>query len=187
MTDEPEQTDSTSTTDRGSRNESLRIGIGFLVCIVGLYLLRWWEPIDVHVIEPFTMLIANIAHVVLGWTGADVSQNGTTINYGGIQLNILEECNGVPAIIVFVSAILAYPAAISRKLLGLVIGIPAIFLVNQIRVLSLFFIYKYLSPRMFDLMHIYVWQFVIITFAVLLWIYWAERFVRGHGTQDTPA
>lgn len=173
--------------DPARRNDSARIGILFMVFILGLYLLRWWEPVDLWVIEPMTMFIATLARVTLGLTGAVVSQDGTIVGYGGIHLNILEECNGVPAMIVFLAAILAYPAPISRKILGIVIGIPAIFALNQVRVTSLFLVYKHMSPRLFDLMHIYVWQFVVITFAVLLWLYWAERFVRRHRPEGTAS
>ncbi len=163
---------------------SLRVGIVFLIAIVGLYLVRWIPWVDSSVIVPFTHGIASLTRIMLGWTGAEVGQNGTLVSFNGASLNILEECNGVPAIIVLVSAILAYPASWIRKAQGLALGIPAIFAINQIRVLSLFFIHRYMSPQLFELMHEYVWQFVVILFSILLWIYWAERFVRGPRSQD---
>ncbi len=183
-TPEPSDGGSGPPTGRG-RSDSLRVGIAFGVCIVGLYLLRWWEPIDLHVIEPFTLFIATLTRWTLGPFGGEVAQEGTIVAFDGVRLNILEECNGVPAIIVFVSAILAYPASIRLKAIGLALGMPAIFVVNQVRVLSLFFAHRFLSKQVFDLLHEYVWQFVIIIFSVLLWIYWAERFVRRDGAPDT--
>jgi len=185
-TPEPRPDEAEARPARG-KSDSLRVGIAFGVCIVGLYLLRWWEPVDLWVIEPFTLFIATLTKWTLGIFGGDVAQEGTIVSFDGVRLNILEECNGVPAIIVFVSAILAYPASIRLKAIGLALGIPAIFVVNQIRVLSLFFAHRFFSPQIFDLLHEYVWQFVIIVFSVLLWIYWAERFVRRDRAPDPAA
>jgi len=167
--------------------ESARIGVLFLVSIVGLYLVRWWGPVDEHVVQPFTLFIATLARVLLGLFGSAVTQEGTIVSFGGVSLNILDECNGVPAIIVFLSAILAYPAPLRSKLLGLAIGLPAIFVLNEVRVLSLFLAVRYFSPEVFQILHEYAWQFVIILFAVLLWLYWAERFVPKPRPEGPPA
>jgi exosortase H (IPTLxxWG-CTERM-specific) len=167
--------------------ESLRIGILFLVFTVGLYVLRLWEPVSNAIIEPFTRFIAAFTGFLLGFTGTDVVRDDTIIYFGNIPLNILEECNGVPAFIVYLAAILAYPASLKAKGIGFLLGFPVIFLVNEVRVLSLFFFYKYTSYEIFNLMHVYVWQIAIIVVAVLLWLYWAERFVRKAGPTDSAS
>ena len=171
--------------DPPARRDSLRIGILFLVFTVGLYLLRLWPPVNDHVIVPFTRFVAAFTGFLLGMTGADVARSDTVIRFGGVSLNLLEECNGVPAFLVFMAAILAYPARLRARGIGLLLGLPALFLVNEIRVLSLFFAYEYGSPRLFEVLHVYVWQIAIILVAVLLWLYWADRVVRGTGTKDS--
>jgi exosortase H (IPTLxxWG-CTERM-specific) len=159
---------------------SLRVALLFGFFIGALYALRMWGPVDRHVIQPFTHFVAVVSHWMFALFGFETSRDGTLVGMGEINLNIMEECNGVPAILIYVAAVLAHSARLVQKAIGIGIGLAAIFLVNQVRVISLFFAMKY-WPGIFEALHVYVWQTVIIVFALLLWLYWAERFVRRAG------
>jgi exosortase/archaeosortase family protein len=73
------------------------------------------------------------------------------------------------------SAVLAFPAPWRSRLLGVAIGMVAIQLVNLVRVVALFLTGVHF-PGFFDSSHTVVWQTVVILAAVLLWIFWAQRF-----------
>jgi exosortase/archaeosortase family protein len=77
--------------------------------------------------------------------------------------------------LIFLSAVLAFPAPWTSKAVGLVLGVVAIQLVNLVRVVALFLTGVYL-PDFFDSSHTVVWQSIVILFGVLLWIFWANRF-----------
>ena len=90
-------------------------------------------------------------------------------------MNIRNGCNGVEAMLIFLAAVLAFPASWKSRLTGLALGIVAIQLVNLVRVVALFLTGVYF-PRIFDTSHTVIWQTIVILFGVLLWIFWANRF-----------
>jgi exosortase/archaeosortase family protein len=77
--------------------------------------------------------------------------------------------------LIFLAAVLAFPASWRSRLLGLGLGILAIQVVNLIRVVALFLTGTYF-PSLFDASHTVVWQTLVILSGVLLWIFWANRF-----------
>jgi exosortase/archaeosortase family protein len=94
-------------------------------------------------------------------------------------------CNGAFATAILLSGIIAYPSRIREKLTGILIGIPAIFAINQLRVISLFLLgRKY--PGVFEEVHVYVWQPIIIIFAILVWDFWSRNFVRKDKVPQSP-
>ncbi len=143
------------------------LGAGFT-----LISLNW---VNDHAIEPFTAGIASASRVALDGLGQHVTQNGTILRNARFAVNIRNGCNGVEAMLIFLAAVLAFPASWKSRLAGLGLGILAIQLVNLIRVVALFLTGVYF-PRIFDTSHTVIWQTIVILFGVLLWIFWANRF-----------
>jgi exosortase H (IPTLxxWG-CTERM-specific) len=141
--------------------------------------LNW---VNDHVIEPFTAGIAKTSGATLNLLGQNVTMRGTEIRSAKFGVNIKNGCNGVEAMLIFLAAVLAFPARWKSKLAGLGIGFLAIQLVNLVRVVALFLTGIYF-PKVFDASHTVVWQTIVILFAVLLWIFWANRFA----SPPTPA
>jgi exosortase H (IPTLxxWG-CTERM-specific) len=127
-----------------------------------------------HVIEPFTGGIARLSGAALGVLGQHVAMHGTVIQGQRFAVNIRNGCNGVEAMLIFLSAVLAFPAPWRSRLTGLALGILAIQAINLVRVVSLYLTGAYL-PRLFDTSHTVIWQSVVILFGVLLWVFWANR------------
>ena len=86
-------------------------------------------------------------------------------------MGIVRGCDAVEAIALYVCAVLAFPLPFPKKLIGMTVGALLLSVLNLVRVVSLFLIGVY-SHRIFNLMHIDVWQALFIFFAVLLWILW---------------
>ncbi len=101
--------------------------------------------------------------------------DGTRVYGKNFAVDIENGCNGIEALIIFLSATLSFPASWKARLAGLGIGLIGIQIVNLIRVVALFLTGVYF-PSFFDSSHTVVWQTVVILFAVLLWIFWAQRF-----------
>lgn len=147
----------------------------FAVLLGGGFSLISLNWVNDNVIEPFTAGIAKVSGVTLGLLGHDVTMRGTIIQTPDFAVNIRNGCNGVEAMLIFLAAVLAFPAPWGSRLAGLALGILAIQLVNLIRVVALFLTGVYF-PRLFDASHTVIWQTVVILFSVLLWLFWANRF-----------
>lgn len=96
---------------------------------------------------------------------------------GGQRLVVVPECTGLYTTIIYLSIIGAYPARIGEKLIGLLIGIPAIHALNLIRMvfISLVLCHK---PHLFKLFHGYLWQVGFVIFMLLLVIIWMWKIVK---------
>ena len=147
----------------------------FLLLLGGSFTLISLGWVNDHVIEPFTAGIARVSGAVLDLVGQDVTMQGTIIRSDRFAVNIRNGCNGVEAMLIFLSAVLAFPAPWRSRLLGLAFGILAIQAVNLVRVVALFLTGAYF-PSLFDASHTVVWQTLVILSGVLLWIFWANRF-----------
>lgn len=164
---------------RSNRRE-IRFLVTFLVLLGAGFALVAWKPVNDGVIEPFTGGVARASTVLLNLLGQDVTLRGTVIQSPRFAVNIRNGCNGVETVLIFVSAVLAFPAPWRSRLLGLALGVLAIQAVNLVRVAALFLTGVYF-PRFFDASHTLVWQSLVILFGVLLWIFWASRFAAPAG------
>jgi exosortase H (IPTLxxWG-CTERM-specific) len=162
-----------------------RFLIVFLVVLALSFTLLAWTPINDHLVEPFTSVIARVSGALLNVLGQGVTRTDTVIRSPRFGVNIRNGCNGVEAMVILLAAIVAFPAAWKARLLGLGFGAVAIQLVNLVRVVALFLTGAYL-PRFFDAAHTVVWQSLVILSAVLIWIVWAQRFARPAAAPVEP-
>jgi len=146
----------------------------FVVLLGGSFSLISLNWINDHAIEPFTGGIARLSGAVLNLLGQHVALHGTVIQGPHFAVNIRNGCNGIEAMLIFLSAVLAFPASWRSRLAGLALGILAIQAINLVRVVSLYLTGAYL-PRFFDASHTVIWQSVVILCGVLLWVLWANR------------
>lgn len=121
--------------------------------------------------------IANILSLTLSLIGIKATVHGEDVLLSGFSLRIVEECTALFASLIYVSCVLAYPANLKSKLIGIGFGIPVIQAVNIIRlvVLSITGLYY---PGIFEFVHTYIWQSIFIIFVIGVWLVWIERFVK---------
>ncbi len=92
---------------------------------------------------------------------------------------VIPDCGAVQSMAIFVAAILAFPAGWFRRLIGMVVGIPVLYLVNAFRLAFLAVIGAMDNGgEWFKFAHEYVWQGIYIVFVVALWMGWVEFVVR---------
>ncbi len=93
---------------------------------------------------------------------------------------IISECGAIEIMAIFVAGVVAFPTAFGKKLLGVVIGIPLMYIVNVFRLSFLAVIGALTSGGMwFEFFHYYIWQAVYIVFVVAVWLAWIEFVVFG--------
>lgn len=155
--------------------------VTFLVVFAGLVILGFtllsvaW--VDAHVVTPFTAGVATASGVLLDLLGQDITQQGTILRSPEFAVNIANGCNGLETTLIFLAAVLAFPASWRARGLGLVLGLAAIQAINLVRVAALFLTGAYF-PELFDTSHTVIWQTVVILSGVLLWLLWAATLAR---------
>ncbi len=100
--------------------------------------------------------------------------SGTTVSSGAFSMGIIEACTGLVPMLILVSAVLAYPSSARQKLVGISLGVVALFALNLIRTSTLFAIGSHF-PGFFDSAHYLVWQSLMIIAAVGVWLLWVTR------------
>ena len=167
----------------------VRVIATFLFLIVAFFFVLTWGPIvdRVDVGAGLAKMAAWLSFGLL-WLlgflfGYDVAIDGTVMISGDFRVDVAPACSGAVATSIYVSAVLAYPAAWAAKLKGSLLGVLTIFLVNVLRVAALFLIGLYFE-EIFHETHVYVAQSVLVCFAVALWLYWVIKFADAPPTQS---
>jgi exosortase H (IPTLxxWG-CTERM-specific) len=149
----------------------------FAALLAGGFALLAWNPVNDRFVEPFTAGVAKASAVLLNLLGQEVAGEGTLLHSRRFAVSIENGCNGIETLLIFASAVLAFPASWRAKSAGLILGSLAIQAVNLIRVAALFLTGVYL-PQLFDSSHTVIWQTIVVLCGVLLWLFWAQRFAR---------
>jgi exosortase H (IPTLxxWG-CTERM-specific) len=145
-------------------------------------------PVDEHLIVPFTSVLAKACAVIIHlFDGTTISHGKLIQNAAGTFIVSIERgCNGIEAVIILFSAILAFPAPWKHKLLGLVFGFLAIQVLNLVRIVSLFFLGLW-NQVWFEWFHLYLWQALIVLDALIVFLIWLRYMPRSDHARDVVA
>jgi exosortase/archaeosortase family protein len=99
---------------------------------------------------------------------------------------VVSECGAIEVMSIFFAAVVAFPTLWWKRLLGILAGVPIMYLVNILRLTCLAVIGAY-DPAMFRFAHEYLWQAVYIIFVVVVWMLWVEYVVRDRSKPEPDA
>jgi exosortase H (IPTLxxWG-CTERM-specific) len=116
-------------------------------------------------------LTATLTGAIVSVFSSNVFYSGVIVSFRGFSVEIIDECTGLFEMLIYIAAVVAFSTTIRKKLLGMVIGIPAIFLFNLARIIFLLLAGAY-SKSLFDFMHLYFWQATLIIMISSVWIGW---------------
>lgn len=148
--------------------------VKFFAILVAAYLLIAWNPVNDHVIVPFTAGVAKVSGVLLQGIGQPVDVHGTVIRSSRFGVNINNGCNGVEAMLILLASIVAFPASLKARAIGLALGAVCVQLLNAVRIVTLYLLGAY-QPRLFDMFHTAVWQILVILSAIAFFLIWSAR------------
>lgn len=156
-----------------------RFFISFITILVVLFVLQLSSWGQSAFVLPFTGLIAQMSADLLQLWDPQVMAQGKIIwdRASGFAVSIEAGCNGVEAGIILISAMLAYPAPWSAKLVGILLGNLTVQTLNLIRIISLFYLGQW-SETAFEWAHLYIWQALImldVLVVFLIWLRWIGR------------
>jgi exosortase H (IPTLxxWG-CTERM-specific) len=117
--------------------------------------------------ETTATLSGGLASVFSG----DVTWSGQFVTYRGFAVEIIDECTGVFEMVIYIVAVLAFSASIRHKIVGIVAGVPIIYLFNVIRVWVLM-VAGATSWDLFVFLHLYLWQVTLVLIIASVWIGW---------------
>lgn len=166
------------------RNASaIRSGAIFVAGYLGLLLLfvRFGGFVDEFAMDTTAEITARLL-TVLGARGEVHGEAFVVSSLATIQ--IILECTAVFPCMLFVAGVLAFPGGLRPKVVGLGIGLPVILAVNELRLISLFYLGHWF-PERFEDFHVVVWQPLMVFVTLALWLAWTARFgERPGGAHD---
>lgn len=151
----------------------------FLGSLLALFTLELLQPVQEAVILPFTTGIAHVSVWIMQLFDHTVVAHDNEILRGvsGPGIAIVAGCNGIEAILILISAVLAFPSPWKYKLVGMGLGFVAIQALNLVRIISLYYLYLW-NRVWFDWFHLYLWQALIILDALIFWLVWLRWLPR---------
>lgn len=151
----------------------LRFFILFILIQLVLFAAELVQPVQQHLIIPFTEQIAALSAWIVTRFDTGVLAQGIVIRDldSGFAVAIQAGCNGVEAMIVLGAALLAFPAPWKHRLLGMLAGFLAIQTMNLARIISLFYLGQW-NRTAFDWAHLYIWQALIMLDVLIVFLIW---------------
>ena len=167
--------------------ESVVFVVVFLVTVVAVFVLYEYIK-DTKPMARYVELISGHVGTVLRLSGRDTVVRGDRVT---IKLDksdaskrarrwtmqVIPDCGAIPSMAIFCAAVLAFPTGLRRKLLGVLIGVPLLYLVNVGRLVCLGLVGLYYRSG-FHFAHVYVWQSIFIVFVVVIWMVWVDKVAK---------
>jgi exosortase family protein XrtM len=108
-------------------------------------------PVERFVVDGLTVGTAGWIVATLD-PEAGVRVFGSRLSAPGGGINVLNGCEGTDAAFLLMAALFAAPASWKRRTAGLAAGLALVFVLNQARVIALFYAVR-AAPGWFDLLH----------------------------------
>lgn len=121
----------------------------------------------------YTTMVIKLSAFFINCFGEAKAVSGSIIQLNNLALNIEFGCNGLEAFMIYVAAILSFPATIFNKSAGIVIGFIILQVINILRIASLGLVGIYLREY-FDYFHIYVAQSMMIFVSFIIFLLWLQ-------------
>jgi exosortase/archaeosortase family protein len=118
---------------------------------------------------PLAVLTAQWTSVWLDWLGLPVVRSTIELRHAsGLVCELGPSCTALPPLALLATAIATSTLPGRRKVLGLLGGTVLMILLNQIRLISLFW-YGLHSPEWLDPLHDWAWPALLVGSGVLYW------------------
>lgn len=155
------------------KNNSLTI-IKFLAVFagtMGAYYVLYASKLLVGILTIYINLTTAIAGFILSFFETQLRVTGNVLVSGAHELMVGFGCDGSEPIALFTAGVLAYPAKWKHKFLGALIGIIAIYILNLIRIIVLYYAGKS-GAGLLELLHHDILPIAIVFCSILLWLAW---------------
>ncbi|MBT3411660.1 MAG: exosortase H [Halieaceae bacterium] len=156
-----------------------RFVITFAIVLVSLFSLEMLNPVQEHLVVPFTTMLAKISAALISPFDNGVIAYGKVLQFKdtGFAVSIEAGCNGVEATIVLIAAVVAYPASWKARISAIALGFLAIQVLNIARIISLFYLGDW-DIDIFSWVHLYLWPSLIMLDVLVVFIVYLRYLSR---------
>lgn len=151
--------------------------IFFVLLIIITVVYSYSGGITAELIMKLEVLTAIVTGFSLSLLGMSADVSGKIISLSNFSIQVIGECTGLFEMLIFLAALIAYPANYKKKLLGILLGLPFIYLINIIRMVFISVVVNW-RPETFDFLHVYFWQVAMIFIILSAWILWIQKVVN---------
>ena len=130
-----------------------------------------------HFVIPHLGQVAALCGAILKTLGTPCDVSESTINSTRFSVSVVRGCESIYPTAMLWAALLAYSATWKSKLIGLIGGAIVLFLLNIVRILTMFYVGSYF-PSLFEIVHVYAWQALFILLTLAVWLFWAAKISR---------
>jgi exosortase H (IPTLxxWG-CTERM-specific) len=157
-----------------------RFLVSFIILLLFLSFAANYEPVRESMVEPWNGWLASGSYWFIQWFDSTVAFSGNVLYPvgGGGGVAIESGCNGIEAIIILVSAMVAFPGQWWTKVAGVLIGAALIQGLNLMRIISLFYLVQW-NHAIFEWFHLYLWPTLIILDALIIFFIWSRLTSRN--------
>ncbi len=153
-----------------------------LFVVYSYYLQKNQQKEDAFSCDPITTKVAEQTESVLSFFGYNVAHvqhedemSVKILVNGHYTARVIEGCNAISIIILFLSFVIAFPGSIRATILFGIAGSIVIYGVNILRIAFLtIMLYKY--PDQQEFLHNLVFPAIIYGMTFLLWVLWVHKF-----------
>jgi len=148
---------------------TLQFFMRLLALSVPLYLVLFFLA-DMSALQ---LLVAGNSAWLMGLLGWDVIQEGSLLGLGAFSFLVSPDCTGWKSMLFLFALLFAVPRIPNRKrLLGLFIGIPIIYIGNLGRIVFTVFVQGIYGPETAGFVHDYLWRLGLAVLVLLMWGFW---------------
>ncbi|MYE53984.1 MAG: hypothetical protein F4X34_02155 [Chloroflexi bacterium] len=127
--------------------------------------------IELPGVDILALALAGVSTIALEILGNPVSLDGAVIATNGLVVVVAQQCTAIELLLVFSAAVLICPVSLKARAFALLLGIPALCVLNLFRIISLVLI-GIGFPQHLDLAHLVVWQIAMVVAAFTMWLFW---------------
>ncbi|MBN1354945.1 archaeosortase/exosortase family protein [bacterium] len=154
-------------------------------CLLFYFLLHW-KVSENYIARYLPEIMAESVAMVLKIVGISAHAVQQRVQLPGFSFTIIYHCAGIFGMMIYASAVIAYPARFIEKIYGLVVGIAGLYLINTVRMAALGIIGMKWRTH-FDFYHEYLWQGIFIIFVIGFWMFWKEKMIRTPAQPIEPS
>ncbi|WP_122466616.1 exosortase H [Brevundimonas lutea] len=161
--------------------------VAFTIIAIGLAALLMAPPVDRYFTQPFTASLVHVCTFLINLFGGGVRADGTVLAFvdGRGAVRVEAGCNAVEVCLLLIAAILAFPATVKQRMIGVAAGVAAVQAINLLRIISLLYLAR-LAPDVFEFFHVWVWDALIMIDALAALMIWIRSLGPVGGPTSEP-
>jgi exosortase/archaeosortase family protein len=146
--------------------------VKFNLLAIPLYLIIYMN-LTLPAVQSF---VANSVHTILSALGYMSELNGYMINFPIVSVEITFDCTGWKSVYALFALVVATPSVLwKKKLKFLAVGLPAIFVINILRIVTTLAVVMSFGIEYLEVAHNILWQEGLILAVLGIWYFWLRK------------